>query len=95
MKKYLIMLGFILSGCVSTPIINQADIQNVNFEQLLSQKRGLSCQTLLFGILPVETEASVAQAAWNEGIRKVSYVEIEESGLPPLFLQKCIIVYGN
>lgn len=95
MKKLLVGCLFMLSGCVSTPVINQANLQNVNFADLLNQKTNRACQTTLFGILPAETEASIAKAAWEAGITHVSYVENSSAYLFPLMVQHCVVVYGE
>lgn len=95
MKKLLIGGLFVLSGCVSTPVINQANLQNVNFADLLNQKTNRACQTMLFGILPAETDVSIAKAAWEAGITHVSYVENSNIYLFPLMTQHCVIVYGE
>lgn len=95
MKKFFIVLSVMLAGCVSTPIINQANLQEVDFEALLQQKVSRSCNTMLFGILPLGPQASVAAAAWGAGIKHVSYVETSIANLLPLFVQQCVIVYGE
>lgn len=96
MKKLLILpLAFGLTACVSTPVINQADLQNVNFAELLEQKSNKSCQSLLFGFIPIQTEASVAKAAWEAGIEKVSYVETSRTYVLPIMSENCVIVYGE
>lgn len=94
MKKLIILSLVLLGGCVSTPVINQADLQSVNFAELLDQKSNKSCQSLLFGFIPIETEASVAKAAWEAGIEKVSYVETSHTYMLPIMSENCVIVYG-
>lgn len=94
MKK-LVVISLLLAGCVSTPVINQANLQNVNFADLLQQKTNQACQTMLFGILPVESQASIAKAAWEAGIEKVSYVENSTTYAFPFMTQKCVIIYGE
>ena len=95
MKKIFMLPTLLLMGCVSTPVVNQADLQNVNFADLLNQKTNRACQTMLLGILPVESEASIAKAAWGAGIEKVSYVENSTTYVLPLMTQRCVIVYGE
>lgn len=95
MKKLLFLLPimFLLSACVQTPVVNQTNLNNVDFEKLLNQKVVKSCVYLIFGVLPLG-HASVAEAAWKAGIKKVSYVEIE-NGYFPLLNHSCVIVYGE
>jgi len=95
MKKLVGLSLFVLTGCVSTPVVNQADLQNVNFAELLQQKTNQACQTMLFGILPIGPGASIAQAAWEAEIEKVSYAEISTMYLLPFATQKCVIIYGE
>lgn len=95
MKKLFVLPLFILTGCVSTPVINQSNLQNVNFAELLNQKTNQACQTMLFGILPVESQASIAKAAWEAGIERVSYVENSTTYAFPFMTQKCVIIYGE
>ena len=95
MKRMLVLSLLILTGCVSTPVINQANLQNVNFADLLEQKTNQACQTMLFGILPVEPQASIAKAAWEAGIEKVSYVENSTTYALPFMTQRCVIIYGE
>jgi hypothetical protein len=84
-----------LGACVYTPVINQADLQKVDFDKLYEQKRGKSCQRVLFGIFPINPDASIAYAAWDAEIRKVSYVEKYYAYLPPLGIKDCVTVYGE
>jgi starvation-inducible outer membrane lipoprotein len=93
MKKLAILL--LLCGCVSTPAINQTDLSKVDFEKLLNQKRSESCQSYIFGILPVSTEASIADAAWKAEIKHGSYVEYSTLFIPLIIAEKCVIVYGE
>lgn len=95
MKHFLLLPLLILTGCVSTPVINQANLQNVNFADLLNQKTNQACQTMLLGILPVESDASIAKAAWEAGIEHVSYVENSTTYVLPFITQKCVIIYGE
>jgi len=95
MRKLFIAPFILLTGCVSTPVINQASLQDVNFADLLEQKTNHACQTMLFGILPVESEASIAKAAWEAGIEKVSYVENSTTYALPFMTQKCVVIYGE
>lgn len=96
MKKFatILLCLIMIYACVQTPIINQADVTKVDFEKLLDQKVGKSCVYLLFGFIPIKNRASVAQAAWKAGIKKVSYVETE-NGYFPLLPHSCVIVYGE
>lgn len=95
MKNIFILPLLMLTGCVSTPVINQANLQNVNFADLLNQKTNQACQTMLLGILPVESDASIAKAAWEAGIERVSYVETSTTYVLPFMTQKCVIIYGE
>ena len=102
-QSYLILpVVLVVCGCtyVSTPVINQADLTEVNFAKLQDQKTNKSCYTLLLGFIPVEWKQSIAEAAWEAGITKVSYVEHTYSfapfpGLPFLYSSNCINVYGE
>ncbi len=95
MKKLLGLSLLVCAGCVSTPVVNQANLQNVNFAELLQQRTNRACQTLLFGFLPIGSGASVAKAAWEAEIEKVSYVETSTLYLLPFATQQCVIIYGE
>jgi hypothetical protein len=98
MKKLLILSTMLLGACVYTPVINQTDLQKVDFDKLYEQKRGKSCQRVLFGLFPINPEASVAYAAWDANIKKVSYVEKSSSyfiPILPILIENCVIVYGE
>jgi len=95
MKKFIALYLITLTGCVSTPVVNQANLQNVNFAELLQQRTNRACQTLLFGILPIDSGASIAKAAWEAEIEKVSYVETSTIYLFPFATQQCVIIYGE
>ena len=92
-----LLLGLLtFAGCtyVNTPVLNQADLTAVNFTELKNQKTNTSCQTHIF-VFPVSTKKSVAKAAWEANISKVSYVEHSALSVPLLFNQECVVVYGE
>lgn len=95
MKRIIVLCLFCLCGCMSTPVINQTDLSKVNFTELKSQKVGISCTVVYLGILPLETSASVAKAAWEAGIEKVLYVERYQANAWPLVYRDCVVVYGK
>lgn len=84
-----------LSACVYSPYINQIDLQNTDFEQLSHQRYGQACDTGILFFIPLETERSIAKAAFNAGIRKVSYIETEYFNAWPLVWSSCVVVYGK
>ena len=62
------------AGCTITKSYasNNTDLTAVDFEELLNQKSGQSCNTLFLGIFPVSSDyASIAKAAWDVEIKKV------------------------
>ncbi len=95
MKKisFILPIIFLLGACVQTPVINQSNLNDVDFEKLLDQKVGKSCTNVVLGFLPFG-HTSIAEAAWEAGIKKVSYVETE-NGYFPLVSPSCVIVYGE
>ena len=95
MKKMIAVIAIGLCGCVSTPVVNQADLSKVNFSDLKSQKMGISCDVIALGVLPLERYASVVKAAWEAGIEKVSYVEHYRINAWPLLYKDCVMVYGK
>lgn len=95
MKKMIAVIAIGLWGCVSTPVVNQADLSKVNFSDLKSQKMGISCDIIALGVLPLESYASVVKAAWEAGIEKVSYVEYYHINAWPLLYKDCVMVYGK
>ena len=97
MKKLFItaFTAISLSACVDTQYINQIDLQNTDFGALAHQKYGQACDTGILFFIPLETERSIAKAAFNAGIRKVSYVETEYFNAWPLVWSNCILVYGE
>jgi len=84
-----------LCGCVSTPVINQADLSKVNFTELQSQKMGVACDNIILFFIPLERHASVAKAAFKAGIEHVSYVEHYGFNFYPLAYKNCVLVYGE
>ena len=62
---------FVVLFCAGCPITqshvsNNTDLTAVDFEELLNQKSGQSCNTVFFGIFPASGDyASVAKAAWG------------------------------
>lgn len=92
MKKIFILIFLLFLGAcryVYTPVINQADLSDVNFRELQSQKMGVAC-TKLFLFIPLSNEISVAKAAFESGIEHVSYVEYYRT-----LLKECVLVYGE
>lgn len=97
MKKIFITtaIAISLSACVYSPYINQIDLQDTDFGALAYQKYNKACYSGFF-FIPFETDLSIAKAAFEAGIHKVSYVESEvDIGLWPLIWKECIVVYGK
>lgn len=92
MKKifmFVVLLGLGACRYVSTPVINQTDLSNVNFRELQSKKMGAAC-TKYFLFIPLTNYISVAKAAFEAGIEHVSYVEYYGT-----LAKECVLVYGE
>lgn len=86
------------AGCTITQshVSNNTDLTAVDFEELLNQKSGQSCNTVFFGIFPASGDyASVAKAALDAEIKKVSYVETYKTYLFPIMSSECVVVFGE
>ncbi len=99
MKNFFLIICILgLVGCTTAQpyVSNNTDLGTVNFEDLLWQKSGKSCNTWLFGFIPKNTDyASIAKAAWDAGIKKVSYVEGYKESFFPIWSSDCVVVYGE
>ena len=93
MKKALVLISLLLPGCVYSPYINQIDLNKTDFAQIEALKVGKACQSIALFILPIETEKSILKAALNANITKIHYVESSWSGIYPLYIEDCVLVY--
>jgi len=90
----------IFASCstVNTPnsgmLYTQATASNeVNFTKLQSNKQGEACTEGILGV--VTGDSTVATAAKNGGITKVSHVDHKVKNVLGLYTQYCTVVYGQ
>lgn len=72
---------------------NMATLDDVDFSQIATMRRGESCATTILGVF-TQGEAMITTAAQNAGISKVELVEHKVSA-NPLYAQQCVIVFGR
>lgn len=99
-----IILGFLASGCatVTTDLaktLRYADgsyvgINNIEFKELQTRKKGEACTWNLFFVLPLYGDGSILSAADQGNINNVELVG--ETGLWYFPVNKnCTVVYGD
>jgi hypothetical protein len=85
-------IAALASGCMTvTPVVNSADLENVDFSQPL--KRGEACETFVLGVGPFGGTASVVQAAQKARLAKVKVVDYE-TRFYFVASQSCVVVHG-
>lgn len=86
------LVALLASGCMTvTPVVNSADLANVDFSQPM--KRGEACETWVLGIGPFGGTASVVQAAQAAAIATVKVVDYENRWYL-IASQSCVVVHG-
>lgn len=95
MKHFFIIGLLLLSSCTvyTTPVVHQADLQKVDFAELLNKKRGVACRRDWWPFS--KGSNSIFNAAMNAEISKVEYVEYEEKRMLFGLSQTCVYVFGE
>ncbi len=92
----LVLAGVLFfSGCIyrQTPASNLNFIPQVDFTQIDSMKKGIACETDLFGFLSIDGSQSVVAAAQNGGLKTVLLVDRDTTWYV-LWTKTCTVVYG-
>ncbi len=63
-------------------------------ENVETQKSGRACASSILGWVGTG-DASIATAAANGGISKISFVDTENTGILGLYAETCTVVYGQ
>ena len=98
MKKSISLLSILaLGACVyGTPVNNEGLYSNMTLENVdwsKVNKKGYSCQTNLFGIIPLG-DNSVPTAIKKAKIQKLSYIDTDYTVYFPLMSRECTNVWG-
>ncbi len=85
-----------LTGCMSkqSPLLNVVDLTQTDFSDVASFKKGESCQTLLFGALPIGGSSSAISAIEKGGIQFVKAIDYRLKSWV-VVQQNCVTVYGE
>lgn len=84
------------AGCTTAFVpsgVNMVSVDDVNFSEVSSMKRGEACATTILGLF-TQGEAMLTSAARNGGISRVEMIEHKLSA-NPFFSQQCVIVFGR
>lgn len=88
----LLAMAFV-PACVSMPPIqNNTDLTKVDFSEVKNFKRGESCTTFLFGIIPFGS-TRITSAARDARIKSLKVVEYETRNYV-VITQFCLVAYG-
>lgn len=84
------------SGCIyrQTPASNLNYLPTVDFSRIDEMKKGIACETDLFGFLSLEGSQSVVDAAKQGGLSKVLLVDRDTTWYI-LWTKTCTVVYGE
>jgi len=97
MKKIFLTcaLALFLAACAygRTPVINTANIDQIDFSQIDSMKRGRDCSWGVLFLGPFGTQ-KVTNAVRRAGISKVEVVDYDIRSWI-LFARSCVEVYGR
>lgn len=85
---------FMIGGCASVPpIMNTIDVSKVDFSDARDFKRGESCTTFIFGVIPFGS-TRITSAVRDGRIKSLKVAEYEWRNFI-VFNQFCLIAYGN
>jgi hypothetical protein len=96
MRIFTLLALLSLTGCMSkqSPLLNIVDMTQTDFSNVASFKKGESCQTLLFGALPIGGSSSAISAIEKGDIQFVKAIDYRLKSWI-IVTQNCVTVYGE